>query len=245
MKRSPMIALLLCLAALLTFTACDAGEPPASNTPPQDSSAQDSSEPETDPAAQTDYSAFEEVFSGDMVYESLEDFLPLAQIELYWAARAAYLDNMGPDWTDEPRIGFTYGGSDLPTVERDGVYYTQLDGEFATLEELKAYFYGIFTPEYADELMGLGTNFERYIEVDGKLYGMFGDRGTHIDWNGAPDLYGPASVHPGEDGLERMEFTVVGQYEARDTGEPYTESYPIVMVHTEDGWRVDAFSITY
>lgn len=252
MKKTRFGWLALMLALVLALAACgdDAG---ASDIPEDDgqgdlieeepaSSAAPEEEPAKEPAGEPAGEAFD--FSGYEAgtYYETPEFLPEELQTLYWDAREVYLNNMGPGWPETPRIA-TYG--EHPTLEVDGHQYDLADGEFTTLAQLTDYFYGVFTPEYADELMGGSLDFDRFVEAEGKLWFLWGDRGTHVERTDTPDQYEFVSGD-----ADRVEFNVVGEYESWDqdtqeTGDIYYEGYPIVMENTPSGWRVSTFNLTY
>ena len=169
-------------------------------------------------------------------YFSQPSFLSAEQQELYFSARELYLDNM--NWAKTSKVRGTLDPS--MTLEINGLVYNKTQGEFNTWDELYAYYTSIFTSVYADELLNVNSPYPSFIEKNGVLYTIFGDRGSHIDRTDDPDQYTPISTSN-----ERVEFEVVGQYEDFETGTPYTEGVPIVMVNTSEGWRVETFQLTY
>ena len=182
---------------------------------------------------------FEELGPGLMgTYFPSPDFLTAEQQNLYYFAKELYLDNMGPDW-----VWFSVVRGEIDyssTVEINGLPYYTAQGEFDNWDDLYAYYTDIFTPAYADALLGVHSLFPAFVEENGVLYTIFGNRGSHIDWVGNPDRYIPGTATN-----ERVEFEVVCQYEDNETGSTYVEGVPIVMVNTPHGWRVELFNLTY
>ncbi|SCY45743.1 hypothetical protein [Alkaliphilus peptidifermentans] len=65
------------------------------------------------------------------------------------------------------------------TKEADGMIYNKVNHDtIKTYVDLENYFHSIFSQDIAEEV--LNTEFKRYRDIDGELYGILADRGTDI-----------------------------------------------------------------
>lgn len=119
-------------------------------------------------------------------------------------------------------------------------------------EEFSNLAHSVFTQDYLDSLGPLYT--EKFVDRDGRL-ATSTDRGlTRDSLPGArrpvlenyPDLF--RLEYQDE---ETIEFTLISHYDRNwqnYTGEDgmdiYTAEYPIRMINTDDGWRIDEFHTT-
>lgn len=106
-------------------------------------------------------------------------------------------------------------------------YYNITDENYDTWDEWSALFYSVYTDEFAENLLNLGT----VINIDGAAYSDGGSRGNDVDNN--------------------YEYSVVETQSGSITVEMYRPYHPegdedatkvdvIVIVKTDYGWRIES-----
>lgn len=136
-------------------------------------------------------------------------------------------------------------------VEINGWQYIPYADSFYTdWDVFYANFTSVLTPEYFDEL---NTNFDDDVEyqyyenVDGMLYYMPADRGSHILYMGN-DLLRYELVEATD---AKITFNLIGYYcdfedlESGDRQVRTMERHPVVLEHTAEGWRIASFDLPY
>ncbi len=229
-----LFALATVLALALTLAACGGTAPSAaaaSSAPPAASSAKASSAPASSAASAPASSS-----AAGQDTENLADFLTEEQVKLYNDARDAYLQLIGFD--QDKGLYFAKGGQ-METAQNGDVTYTLATGEINTYEGFIEYMNSLFTEECWKALTAAEETYPLFADFDGKLGILDGGRGANIEYVG-PDLYRLA--YSGNEGIT---FMVIGQYANFDTSDPYTTEFPIQMVETPSGWRINMFNLTY
>ena len=155
-------------------------------------------------------------------------FLSQEEQELYRQARHAFE-------SFEITLGFGSDGTGQ-SVEVDGRTYIQANGEYTTWDEFYDAMLNLFTPAYLEVLLADGA----YIEHEGNLYYLPIPRALDPFYTGS-DTFEEVSRTE-----SRVEFNLIASYEdsARDPA-VYTQSAPLVMEKTNDGWRFSLFALPY
>ena len=185
--------------------------------------------------------------------QPVPDFLNAEQTQLFqhaFCAAGSFLMACGTAGVDDFPLA---DGSPAPreeyeTIELDGMTYLVAQGRYRQWDDFQAMLDGLFTPEYQRELLGLDEEWAPIFRSneDGLLCYIDAGRGSDIeyDWNEKPDTYELVSQTEDE-----IVFDLVGHYANFETAEfdedgmphpteEYTQSFPIRMVRTAQGWRV-------
>ena len=113
--------------------------------------------------------------------------------------------------------------------------YQRMGGEYTRWDDFMAILRNLFTEEWmAGVENGMG-----YIESNGNTYFLGADRGSNYYYVG-PDLYALVSENE-----ERVIFQIIGQYDYEYGEGIVQEAYPVELVRTSAGWRVNYISVTY
>ena len=174
---------------------------------------------------------------------TLEEFLSPVQEEAYLAGCKAkyFLQGLGDNVT---LFGFQAQSTDGIFVDRVEEDYCLYENSYAQFTQLAQ---SIFTDHVLEDPQ---YNLDRkFIDYQGQLAVYSGPGGmalpmvegyTRFVAEAYPDTY-RLEYRDGE----KVEFTLIAHYDANwDTQEPmevYTQEYPIRLVNTSDGWRVDLF----
>lgn len=263
----PAVALALLLTACAGQEA--AGSPPRSTpgasptataeatpAPTTEPTAQSTSDPQWEPDPDA-----EPPILDWMAEQPVPDFLTPEQQNLFLRAFSAANFLMGCNTSavdDYPLAdGSEPDRNNYETVTLDNGYtYLLSVGRFARWDDFEAMLDSIFTPEYKETLlvseMSDGTSIPLFTSTeDGQLCYLDASRGSNLEYDLAdtPDTYELVSQSD-----DAVEFNLIGHYAAVDgtdeDGTPheagtYTESYPIRMERTADGWRVSEFHLPY
>lgn len=233
MKR--LLSMLLAALALLALAGC--GTEP--NTPAELESAE------------TYLTDADVPLDERMLARAVPDFLDAQQQLLYRQAAALYDAMFGGETTgiDAAFLAPSGVSDEHSTYTPEGSEYTYISsaGRYQSWADFDRVVHGVFTDRLWAELNGTPI----YIEHDGQLY--------ILDASYGDQYYSP--VFPDEFTLveqtdERIEFTVTAHYsypyprqgesyEERDermkTDFEFTLTFPIVLLHTDEGWRFDTF----
>lgn len=185
--------------------------------------------------------------------QPVPDFLNEEQTQLFqhaFCAAGSFLmacDTAGVD--DFPLAdGSPAPREEYETVELEDMTYLVAQGRYRQWDDFQAMLDGLFTPEYQRELLGLDEEWAPIFrsDEDGRLCYIDAGRGSDIEygWNETPDTYELVSQTEDE-----IVFNLVGHYANFETAEfdedgmphpteEYTQSFPIRMVRTDQGWRV-------
>lgn len=179
--------------------------------------------------------------------QPVPDFLSEEQRQLFlhaYCAASEFLNGSG-GLDSFPLKDGSQPSIEYETVEIDGRIYTLAQGRYRRWEDFEAMMDGLFTPEYKRELIGIDSEYGPIFcpTEDGQLCYLDGGRGSDIFYDGIEtDTYELVSQTE-----EELCFNLIGHYTEWDydpetdqeiQGEPYTQSYPIRMVRTVQGWRV-------
>ena len=155
------------------------------------------------------------------------DFLNNEQREVYEKAMEIYRDYFAFG------LGGPVSGEWEPVTIND-MMYNRMAGEFSLWADFTAALQSVFTEEWiANELDGIG-----YVEREGYTYFVPADRGADIFYVG-PDLF--SLVAETENSLL---FNIIGQYDYDDGNGIVQDVYPVELVRTAAGWRVNQISVT-
>lgn len=125
-------------------------------------------------------------------------------------------------------------------------YCQLIDGDIYMLyqnsyEEFSDLMCSIFTKDY---LESLGTDYEKkFLDHDGQLAIS---RENEVHWSKENSLYGgkagPDTYRLESESEDEVYFSLIAHYKSTDE-EPdeFTVEYPIHMLRTENGWRIDEF----
>ena len=167
---------------------------------------------------------------------SLPDFLDENQQQLYLRAKMIFPVFSG----DSTNIDRLFDGSqDWESVEINGERYLISNGCYRQWEDFMAMMRSLFTEEYIAELAGTGSSAPSFLEYDGRLCYREMARGS------VPGYQEPDGYKLTRKTDEEIAFDLIGHYIPLGGGEAYTESYPIRMVLTEDGWRFAEFLLAW
>ena len=183
------------------------------------------------------------------------DFLNEEQQLLYRRAHDLYgcfnLSSSGFDMRyPDPVGGVIDPPENLPQVEKGGYFYTQAYGRYKTWADFERLALSLFTRDFFEKL---NSDPPQYVEQDGLLYHLYGDRGSNISRTNDPDTFELVSRTD-----SRIEFTVTGYYwdwekysdeelvnlPETDSWDS-TQSFPIVLEQTAEGWLFSYFQYTY
>lgn len=184
----------------------------------------------------------------------LSNFLNEDQIWLLQAAEDFYLMTFGGDTSMINT--WTPAGEDMPppekeTIEQNGMIYKAGYGRWAKWEDFDCYVHTLFTDQCWKKRNECG-GFPTYIGYNGRMYYINAAMGgTYYNYN-FPDQF-----RLEEQTKDSITFTIIGHYsnyyplegetfEERDhrveTSFDCTLEFPIQMVLTEDGWRINQFA---
>lgn len=195
-----------------------------------------SSEPPAERSETADGGSLEPPLSEEDWEIPLPDFLDEEQQALYLRAREVFPALSG----DTTNIDRLFGGEESgESFEQDGSRYLISTGRYRQWADFMEMMRSIFTEEYIGELTGAGTDFPVFFERDGLLCYLDAARGSLPGYQG-PDAYELTGASADE-----ISFNLIGHYEPLGGGEIDTESYPIRMVLTEEGWRFSEFHIAW
>lgn len=234
MKRLSLLAGAVLLLALLA--GCAGVQDPPAPTPSMAPVPEMTSSPSPSPEPTPDPMAGQEV-------DSTDQFLTPDQEEVFQRAREATYTLQG--------LGDNIVSFGFVQQSTDGSFVDQVEGE-----------YYLFENTYEEYVQRMESIFTRNV-LDDPRYSL--DR-KFIDYNGQLACYGGpggcsmtmvegytryvAEEYPDTYRLEyrdgeKVEFTLIAHYDANwDKGESmevYTVEYPIRLVNTAQGWRVDQF----
>lgn len=188
---------------------------------------------------------------------AVPDFLTQEQQELYRNAYNVYYHLFGPDtsmvdYWDESDTHTTITPENM--VQSAGPSYYAL-GRYARWEDFDAMVHALFTDEFFQSCNDSGGLGPTYWEADGALCFTWGFPGSVLGSN----EHFPDTFELVERTADRICFTVTGHYsntlpfpdetqeEARQrlaSGYEYTLTFPVTLVRTPAGWRVDQFQCT-
>ena len=188
---------------------------------------------------------------------AVPDFLTQEQQELYRNAYNVYYHLFGPDtsmvdYWDESDTHSTITPENM--VQSAGPSYYAL-GRYARWENFDAMVHALFTDEFFQSCNDSGGLGSIYWEEDGALCFTWGFPGSVLGSN----EHFPDTFELVEHTADRISFTVTGHYsntlpfpdetqeEAQQrlaSGYEYTLTFPVTMVRTPAGWRVDQFQCT-
>lgn len=248
--KQKIIVLLLCLLALFGLNACNAsasgpGESPQADSPPPSSgtpSIPDIGGVTSPPSAVADTTEF-------------PDFLNEDQIWLLQAAEDFYLMTFGGDTS--MINDWIAAGEDAPppeeeTIEQNGMIYKAGYGRWADWEGFDRYVHTLFTDQCWKDRNERDGYPPIYIGHNGRMYYIDAAMGGNDYNNNFPDLY-----RLEEKTADSITYTVIGHYSdyypregetyaERDrrveTSFDYTLEFPIQLVLTADGWRLNQFA---
>ena len=255
------------LSLVLLLAAC-AGQESAGSTPSEmpgvsptatsEATPAPSAEPTPSPEWEPDPHAEPPILDW-MADQPVPDFLNAEQQNLFLRAFSAanFLMGCNTSMVDDYPLadGSQPDRNNYETVTLDnGWTYTLSVGRFARWDDFEAMLDSIFTPEYKEELlvseMSDGTSIPLFTSTeDGQLCYLDASRGSNLEYDsaGIPDTYELVSQSD-----DAVEFHLIGHYadltaEADEDGARpiYTESFPIRMERTDDGWRVAEFHLPY
>lgn len=244
--KQKTIVLLLCLLALLCLNACSASGPGDSPSASGSPSVPDGGGVTLSPSAGAETT-------------ELSDFLTEEQIRLLQTAEDFYLSTFGWDYSEINR--WVAAGEDAPppeeeTIEQNGIIYCAGYGRFAKWEDFDCYVHTLFTDQCWKE-RNERSGFPIYIGYNGRMYYIDAAMGGGGHNYHIPDLY-----RLEEKTDDAISFTVTGHYLLRSTCElqegetpeerdrriensfDYTLEFPIQLVLTADGWRLNRFAST-
>ena len=190
------------------------------------------------------------------VFNSLDEILDEDQIWLLQAAEDFYLSTFGGDTS--MINNWIAAGEDAPppeeeTIEQNGMIYNVSYGRWAKWEDFDRYVHTLFTDQCWKE-RNERSGFPIYIGHNGRMYYIDAALGGNDYNNNFPDLY-----RLEEKTEDSITFTVIGHYSNyfpregetyadRDrrveTSFDYTLEFPIQLVLTADGWRLNQFAST-
>lgn len=161
----------------------------------------------------------------------LPDFLPPELQLLMLKAQSLYNAYCPGIQTSSGYRGFTQVDEEFLVTSESGWRYAP-ERVYPTLLQWQEALESVFTPEFTKECF-LNVNEDsiaNWIEQDGALYFIGGDRGTSCPGEVAYEL-----VEKNED---HIRFNALALWESN---QPYRVEYPIEMVKTADGWRFNDF----
>lgn len=257
-----MIAILCILAACcLALTACgETGSPasePEGTSSTQMSSIMDPSSEPTESDSSGVYPPDEPPLSEGAARIPVPDFLDEEQQLTYRRAYDFYLCFRMSSSSFEYVYPAPEGFPPLePAAIESGHYgwtYYQSTGRYRTWADFEKLALSICTEDYFNELNSGSEDTATYIDVDGLLYHVCGDRGGNIERNDEPETF--ELVSRTED---RIEFNIIGYYYDMEkytekewlalpwTGQwDYTKAWPVAMEKTDAGWRIDEYNVTF
>lgn len=261
MNRKKALLIPLALLAALTCAAC--GTTSAPNSPASQSSQTLSPPSSSAPEEETVYPPDQPPLSETAAALPAPDFLDEAQRLLYRRAHDLYVcfavsssgfDRQYPAVGDASSAGgaSSAGETSAPSeMENDiGWQLYASTGRYKTWADFQTLALSLFTPDYFQALNG---DPPAYVERDGLLYHIDGDRGANIQHTADPDTFELVSRTD-----DRVEFNLVGYYwdmqkysqeqweKLSPTGSwDTTQKSSVVLEKTADGWRFSEFHITY
>lgn len=190
---------------------------------------------------------------------AVPDFLTEEQQDLYRRAHCLYLNLFGVTTANVDRLGESQKKSGNETVVIDDRIYLISHGRYRNWEDFDALIHAVFTEQFWDKHNNLvsaaGEPWVLFREYNGSLCYLEIEKGQGYYYNeNFPDEFRLESQS--EDSIL---FTLIGHYswvwpkegesfEDRDARRAreyeYTIEFPIEMVLTENGWRLDTFYST-
>lgn len=177
------------------------------------------------------------------------DFLNEEQIQLYETAKKMaqmfVFDAGNIQWVlPNTRIS-------NESVQVDGYNFSNyylVEGPYSQYDDFKTYMLQFYTENYFDTMSK-----PHFVSYNGKLAILNASMGGNVSRSGVDDTYQLL-----EKTDDKIKFNVIGHYigdqrenesdddynERRETTFDYVKMYPIEMVMTENGWRVNEFHVT-
>lgn len=217
-------------------TASD-GDNSEGSGPPAQSEGLSSATPESQPPARTEPVITTEDPEGAV---ALEELLDAEQAAVFNAAVDVCLHLFGgaTDEVNDLNADRHY----LPkweTVEIDGMQYTKSWGPYANYADFDGLIHSVYTDAFWVERNTREDGIEIFTNVNSSLYYISAAMGGDGDYNwDVPDTYRLV-----EQTNDTILFTIIGHfsrlYPREDGTYGHTLEFPVRMVRTEDGWRVD------
>ncbi len=156
--------------------------------------------------------------------------------ELMAAAQALFQTACETAWRFSVGCPYAYDSETYITNDYDWHYYLITDPAITSIADVKADFHTVFSENYPDNNID-----ELYIEKDGKVYALDGQRGSNIFYSKSEIISLDSNTG------DEMTFTVRNYYNGNDWGEESsTDDRPFSMVKDSDGtWRVGTFNLPY
>ncbi|MGN0595720.1 MAG: DL-endopeptidase inhibitor IseA family protein [Ruminiclostridium sp.] len=205
-----------------TTTAATTEEAPETTTTEATTTAEETAETTTAPAVElpvlADYEGIGEVYTGELTL----DFLTGQQAEIF---NRAY------------KIAMAYGmATDIfgfPRGEMDENYYYSTGLSFDS-------FVDYLKSAYTDDSVTAFLNNTSVKNVEGEVYWMDGARGSDISYSGV-------SFELIEQSEESIKFKAVAEYKDQfdENSEATYEEIPFEMVSTDNGWRMNGFTLWF
>ena len=156
--------------------------------------------------------------------------------ELMAAAQALFQTACQTAWRFSVGCPYAYDSETYISNDYDWHYYLITDPAITSIADVKADFHTVFSEKYPDNNID-----ELYIEKDGKVYALDGQRGSNIFYSKSEIISLDSNTG------DEMTFTVRNYYNGDDWGEESsTDDRPFSMVKDSDGtWRVGTFNLPY
>lgn len=229
-----VFALLLSLAGCGGNTEAESSQSSSTDVPPQESSSIVSPEP-----------AYPET-------ETL-DFLNEEQIQLYETAKKMaqmFVFDAGNIHLVLPNTRVSNELVQIDGYGQNGYLnnYYLVEGPYSQYDDFKTYMLQFYTENYFDTMSK-----PHFVSYNGRLAALDASMGGNISRSRVDDTYQLL-----EKTGDKIKFNVIGHYigdqrenesdddynERRETTFDYVKMYPIEMVMTENGWRVNEFHVT-
>ena len=120
-------------------------------------------------------------------------------------------------------------------IIKNGIQYYPLKN-YTTTDKLREYLHTSFSKEFTEEILSNALRY-RYLEVDGRLYGVFADRGSRSDVRAKPEL----TVTVNGDGTATVIRHLIIYH---DGYQPAVKAYAdqiLSLVYENDRWVFDNF----
>ena len=170
---------------------------------------------------------------------AVPDFLNEDQIDVYRRAVTIF-----PVFSGAPEAIDKFPSDELiferDTTQKGTTYYSKSHGRYRRWNDFEAMLLSVFTKEYFNELT------EGFLNIDGKLYYPLIDAGGQLGY--APELKSDTFELISKTDT-KIEFNLIGHYYEdgfailENRGEITTETFPIVMEYTDNGWRFALFNL--
>lgn len=179
------------------------------------------------------------------------DFLNEEQIQLYETAKKMaqiFVFDTGNIYLVLPNTRVSNELVQVDGYGQNGYLYSLVEGPYSQYDDFKTYMLQFYTESYFDTMSK-----PHFVSYNGRLAALYASMGGNVYRSRVDDTYKLL-----EKTDDKIKFYVIGHYigeqrenesdddynERREISFDYVKMYPIEMVLTDSGWRINEFHVT-